>query len=350
MRRSGGIDVTVLGGGIFGLSVAWACARRGARVRLVERNRLGAGASGGLLGALAPHAPERWNEAKAFQFESLLLAEGWWAEVAAVGGGDPGYARSGRLQPVPDAAALARAEARAEAARSLWGGRAAWELVPAAGHAFAPVSATGLLVRDTLSARIAPRRALAALAAALRAVGATIDEGAAQGVGIGGPGAVVHATGWQGLAELSAALGRDAGGGVKGQALALAFDAGAAPQLYAGGLHIVPHAGGVVAIGSTTERDWTDAAGTDGRIEALHAAAVAACPVLAGAPVVARWAGVRPRASGGRLMLGAWPGRPGHYVANGGYKTGFGLAPLAAEMLAELILEGRDRIPQRFRP
>jgi glycine/D-amino acid oxidase-like deaminating enzyme len=49
-------------------------------------------------------------------------------------------------------------------------------------------------------------------------------------------------------------------------------------------------------------------------------------------------------------MLGAWPGRPGHYVANGGYKTRFGLAPLAAEMLAELILEGRDRIPQRFRP
>lgn len=359
MRRRGGIDVTVLGGGILGLSVAWACARRGARVRLVERERIGAGASGGLVGALAPHAPEQWTEAKAFQFESLMMAEAWWAEVAAAGGGDPGYARTGRLQPVADGPALARAQARAGAARSLWQGRAVWEVVPAAGQPFAPVSATGLLVRDTLSARLHPRRALAALAAALRAAGAEIAEGpeaagaearAEAGPAAGAAAAVVHATGWQGLAALSAALGREAGGGVKGQALALAFDAGAAPQLYAGGLHIVPHADGTVAIGSTTERDWADPGATDARIGELHAAAVAACPALAGAPVVARWAGVRPRAASGRLLLGAWPGRPGHFVANGGFKTGFGLAPRAAEVLAELVLEGRDGIPAAFRP
>jgi glycine/D-amino acid oxidase-like deaminating enzyme len=48
-------------------------------------------------------------------------------------------------------------------------------------------------------------------------------------------------------------------------------------------------------------------------------------------------------------MLGPWPGRPGHFVANGGFKIGFGVAPKVAETLAELILEGRDEIPAGFR-
>jgi glycine/D-amino acid oxidase-like deaminating enzyme len=32
-------------------------------------------------------------------------------------------------------------------------------------------------------------------------------------------------------------------------------------------------------------------------------------------------------------------------VANGGFKTGFGLAPLVAQMTADLVLEGRDGVP-----
>ena len=68
------MDVTVIGGGVFGLSVAYACASRGATVRLYERKAIGSGASGGLVGALAPHVPENWNPKKAFQLESLLMA------------------------------------------------------------------------------------------------------------------------------------------------------------------------------------------------------------------------------------------------------------------------------------
>ncbi|OZA16533.1 MAG: oxidoreductase, partial [Rhodobacterales bacterium 17-64-5] len=76
------VDLTVRGGGIFGLSVAWEAVQRGARVRLIERERLGAGASGGLVGALTPHTPEAWNPVKAFQLDSLLRAESWWEGVA----------------------------------------------------------------------------------------------------------------------------------------------------------------------------------------------------------------------------------------------------------------------------
>jgi glycine/D-amino acid oxidase-like deaminating enzyme len=48
-------------------------------------------------------------------------------------------------------------------------------------------------------------------------------------------------------------------------------------------------------------------------------------------------------------MLGAWPGRAGHYVANGGFKIGFGMAPKVAKVMADLVLEGRDGVPEGFR-
>jgi glycine oxidase len=47
-------------------------------------------------------------------------------------------------------------------------------------------------------------------------------------------------------------------------------------------------------------------------------------------------------------VLGPWPGRPGHFVANGGFKIGFGMAPKVAEVMADLVLEGRDTIPPDF--
>ena len=69
------VDVTVRGAGAFGLSIAWACAQRGAKVRVIDPYGPGAGSSGGLVGALAPHVPENWNPKKAFQFDSLIMAE-----------------------------------------------------------------------------------------------------------------------------------------------------------------------------------------------------------------------------------------------------------------------------------
>ena len=218
-----------------------------------------------------------------------------------------------------------------------------WQVVPATGG-WQPDSPTGWLVHDTLTARLNPRPALASLAAALRTRGGTIgpDEGDA-----GGP--VIWATGTAGLEALSADLGRPMGGGVKGQAALLAHDASALPQLFIDGLHIVPHGDGTVAIGSTSERAWSDPEGTDDQLEALIRRACAACPALADAVVLDRWAGLRPRTATRAPMLGPWPGRDGHFIANGGFKIGFGMAPKLAEVMADLVLDGTDRIPTAFR-
>ena len=338
------VDLTVRGAGIFGLGIAWEALRRGARVRVVDPVGPGAGASGGVVGALAPHTPDGWNEKKQFQLESLLMAEAFWAEIAAVSGMATGYGRTGRLQTLADARSVHLAEAREAAAAERWGGAATWRVVDAGAWTWAPVSPTGRLVHDTLSARLDPARAVAATAAAIRTAGGEIVAEAPD------EGAVVWATGWSGLEELSRALGRPVGGGVKGQALLLcAAVPEDAPQLFVDGLHIVPQIGGHVAIGSTSENAFGDPFSVDAHLDLLHERAVAALPVLHGAPVVRRWAAVRPRARTRAPLLGPWPGRPGHFVANGGFKIGFGIAPRVAQVMADLVLEGRETYPAAFR-
>jgi glycine oxidase len=336
-------DLTIMGAGIFGLSLAFVCARRGARVRLIEKRDLGAGSSGGIVGALAPHVPENWNAKKAFQFEALRAAGAFWQDVAQLAGQDPGYARLGRVQPVAEAG-LDLAHARAQGAAQLWQGFASWQVIRAAdAPGLAVHSPSGFVIHDTLSARLHPRRAGRALAAALQPLGAEVIFGPGEPVG-----PVVWATGHEGLADLSRDLGRPIGGGVKGQSVLLRHDCANAPQVFVDGLHIVPHLDGTVAIGSTSERDFTSPDSVDGQCDTLLARAHAACPVLRIAPVIERWAGVRPRAQSRAPLLGAWPGRAGEYVFNGGFKIGFAMAPALAAIMADLVLEGRDTIPEGF--
>jgi len=335
-------DVTVRGAGVFGLASAWALVLRGLRVRVVDPGGPGAGASGGVTGALAPHVPEAWNALKAFQFDSLVAAEGFWRGVEAASGLPTGYARTGRLLPLGDAAAVARAREREAEAETLWRGLAAWRVVPAAGAGWELPSGSGWQVQDTLSARINPRAAVAALVAALRGRGVEILAEAED------EGMVLHATGAAGLADLGQALGQEVGRGVKGQAAVLAHAAPDAPQLFGGGLYLVPHADGTTAVGSTDEPEATEP-GCDEKLEALIGKAGRLVPALAGARVLVRWAGWRPRARSRAPMLGAWPGRAGHFVANGGFKTGFGMAPGVALVIADLLVTGVDRIPDGFR-
>lgn len=338
------VDITIRGAGIFGLSIAWACVRRGAKVQVIDPHGPGAGASGGLVGALAPHVPENWTVKKAFQLDSLLMAEPFWREVEATGGVSAGYGRTGRLQPIADARALEFARQREKSAETLWQGAAVWSVCHTEEHGpFAPPSPTGYVIHDTLSARIHPRRSCAALAAALGVLDVPVLDEAPE------RGQVVHATGAAGLTDLSRALRRAVGTGVKGQAALLRFDATEAPQVFVDGLHLIPHADGTLAVGSTSEREFDTPGETDALLDDVIERAVAAMPILHGVTVIERWAGVRPRAKSRAPMLGPWPGRPDHFIANGGFKIGFGMAPKLAHMMADLLIDGRDGIPAEFR-
>jgi glycine/D-amino acid oxidase-like deaminating enzyme len=169
-----------------------------------------------------------------------------------------------------------------------------------------------------------------------------IGEGVAEGK-------VVWATGHRGLLALSEEFGTEIGNGVKGQSALLRYDAGDVPQLFSDGIYVVPHADGTVAVGSTSERYWDDPMAVDELLDTFLEKVIAAFPFLTGAEVLERWAGVRPRGRKLAPMLGAYPGRDGHFIANGGFKIGFGMAPKVGEVMADLVLDGdAGGIPDAF--
>jgi len=346
----------VIGAGVWGLATARAALARGLSVIVIEARTVGAGASGGIVGALSPHVPERWNAKKAFQFRALCMARDYWPEVQADSGLPTGYAPSGRLMPLADERARQMAADRADAARQHWGDAASWRVVgPDAAPGWLAASAAPCgAVHETLSARLYPRAACAALAEAVRRAGGIVQEGEAA-LSLA-PGQVRTAENTYPAEQLVVAagtagfdlLGIPGHRGVKGQAALLrARVSDHAPLLFADGVYAVPQPGGLVAVGSTSENQWDDAA-PDQRLDPVIAAARTLSRALAAPRGHARGAGSRPRARRPEPMLGPVPGMPGVLAALGGFKIGFGLAPLVAETLADMIEGARPDLPPGF--
>jgi len=346
-------DVLVIGAGAFGLSVARACLARGMSVCVAERQAPGAGASGGLVGALAPHAPEAWDALKALQFDALVAMPDAIAALEAEAGIETGYAQVGRVVRLADEAARARAEARAEAAAERWGqaGRmAVLESPPPAAVALFGDAPMGPVAWDSLTARISPRRYIEALAGAVRRGGEIRTALTVENVMPGRAlvaGEAIHARDVVLAAGPEAlALAGRTGMGVKGQAALLAAALPAeTPVFTAPGLYVVRQGPRHVAVGSTSEPDWTDLR-TDARLEAVIEKARCLCPALAHAPVVERWAGLRPRTPSRWPVFGPVPDRPGVHLATGGFKIGLGIAHIVGDRVATMIADGREASPE----
>ena len=337
------MDVTVRGAGIFGLSIAWACVRRGAKVQVMDPRGVGSRSSGGIVGALAPHVPENWNAKKKFQFESLVAAETFWQGVEEVAGSSSGYARLGRIQPIPDLNSLEIARVRSKNAETLWKGLAEWKVINSPPN-FAPLSPTGYWIKDTLSARINPRSACQSLELALRRQGVRFFK---QGQNLG---ATVWATGIDDLTRISKILEIPFGSGVKGQAALFDFDKRHEPQLFADSIHFIPHENRTLAVGSTSEREYENPTRTDEKLDIMIAKAKALLPELQNVQIIKKWADVRPRSRSRAPVLGRHPLDDKSFIANGGFKIGFGMAPKIAEVMADFILEGTNAIPSDFQP
>ncbi len=352
-------DVLVVGGGVFGLWCARACLEAGLSVTLAEAGAIGAGASATPVGALAPHDPVGWSHLKAMQLAGLRTLPGEVARLEAETGRETGYRPSGRLALLRSEAARARVPERAAAATAAWAGAGALRLVePGAPEldGVAPEAAPFGAALDTLSAQIDPPLYLAALAASLdgrarlllgwrclrlEPGGAAFDRGRIFAE------RVVLANGWQALALAGLASPR---AGVKGQAalLAPALAPGRA-LVTAPGLYVVAHRRGV-AVGATSEPDWTDPA-PDAALDDVVAAARATLPALAGAKVRARWAGIRPRPPGRGPLVGALPDAPKILLATGGFKIGLALAHSVGQAVAaEIVGRPAPALPSETRP
>ncbi|MEM7439450.1 MAG: FAD-dependent oxidoreductase [Pseudomonadota bacterium] len=351
-----GNSLIVVGAGVWGLSCALVCAQRGWAVTVLEARQVGSGASGGIVGAMAPHTPDNWNPKKQFQFEALDQADAFWADVEKRAGKSTGYGRIGRVQPISDVAGLRLATDRGAGAQSLWAGRHTWQVIDRPNW-LSPDQAPFGVIHDTLSARIHPAKATAALGHAVVGGGVEILEGvnvtdlSQTGVVVNGKSrdadAVIVAAGVGGFDLLAPFTARAPGTGQKGQAALLGCDLRGRPQLYADGLYIVPHADGTTAVGSTSENTYVDPIATDVLLEDVIIRARALMPELTDAPIVQRWVGLRPKPRKRDPMLGPIPGLDRHFAALGAFKIGFGLAGKVATTLADCI-ENRGSVPESF--
>jgi glycine oxidase len=364
------VDLLVVGGGVMGLWTALFAAQKGLSVHLVDRRHIGAGASGGVLGALMPHLPDRWNAKKAFQFAALVSLEGEIAALAAETGLSAGYRRCGRLIPIAKPQNRDSALGHARDAQTAWvtpGRSFAFEVLDAAPLAGWPADAVMPygLVHDHLAARLSPRGLLAALKAALerrpnvvitQGIGlsaidpvaglARLDDGMSLAFGH-----CVLAAGVETFPLLQSLtpLARPVGVGVKGQAALLKASVDpACPVIFADGLYIVPHDNGLVAVGSTSENSFDNAESTDGLLDALIDKARRMAPVLSDAPVVERWAGLRPKAIGREPLVGRHPDHANLSLMTGGFKVSFGLAHALARAVLNEIEGGTLDVPPSF--
>lgn len=367
------MPLLIVGGGIMGLWAAVKAERLGIDTLLVEAGCLGGGASGGLLGALMPHMPDRWSDKKQFQFDALVALEAEIAGLEAETGLSGGYCRCGRIIPLPKPHLRGIAERHERDAAENWRSgerRFHWhvgERPSVAGWVDDAAGEAGF-VFDTLAARVSPRALIALLSAFLRkarhvqvAEGCRVvflDADAGRAVLSSGDeisfGHVVVANGHESFPLIRDALGLEAGvalgQAVKGQAALLDASADPAmPVVFLNGLYIVPHEDGTVAIGSTSEDCFSEPFSTDEKLEKLLVDACTVVPSLAGAPVLERWAGLRPKAAGRDPMVGAVAGAAKLVALSGGFKVSFGLAHFLADAALETVCGHTPVIPSGFR-
>ncbi|MCF6367524.1 NAD(P)/FAD-dependent oxidoreductase [Rhizobium halophilum] len=363
-------DLVIIGGGIMGLWAALKADRLGIPTLLLEADRIASGASGGLLGALMPHVPDRWNDKKQFQFDALISLEVEIAQLEAETDRSCGYRRSGRLIPLPKPHLRDIALRHSEEAKANWGGDGRafeWNVLDASeSFGLDPAFAEAGVVHETLAGRVSPRMLMSVLAERLRASRhVTVAEGAPVarvepeqkrvvmkgGVEISFGHCVVAAgpSSFPLLDRVGGPLPRSLGRPVKGQAALLKANMDPAhPIIFLNGLYVVPHDDGMVAIGSTSEEEFEAPFATDEKLDDLLERARQLVPALRQAEVVGRWAGLRPKAIGREPMVGPHPDHPDLIALTGGFKVSFGIAHRLADAALSAMVGRPMDVPASF--
>lgn len=105
-------------------------------------------------------------------------------------------------------------------------------------------------------------------------------------------------------------------------------------------VYLIPRSDGRLLVGATVEEAGFDKRTDPTTIQRLHRAALDRVPKLADAKILEDWAGLRPGTPDGLPILGATDIR-GYFVATGHFRDGILLAPVTAQIMADVI-EGSD--------
>jgi glycine oxidase len=355
------IDALIVGAGVIGLACAWRAAQAGLRVRVLERDTPGSGASGVAAGMLAPVGEATWGEEALLRL-ALRSHRAWpafAAELAEASGHAIDFLERGALHVALDADEAAELRRRFELMKELeleaeWlrpgEARAAeQELTPRlAGAVSAPHEAA-----------VDPRALVGALRRAGEGAGAEVIEGSEvvealiDGAAIGGvrtadgrehraEWVVLAAGAWSGAVGWLPDEARPPVRPVKGEILTLRAPKGSPPLervVVSERVYLVPRVDGRLIVGATVEERGFDTTVSAGGVFELLREAYRAVPEIAELELVDAVAGLRPGSPDNGPVIGGGA-LEGLILATGHYRNGILLAPLTAEAVTALMVDG----------
>ena len=354
-------SVAIIGAGVIGLAIAWRLAARGVAVRIFDRGVAGAAASHAAAGMLAACAEAEPGEEAlvALGRESQARWPAFAAELLAASGIDVELRPEGTLLLALTADDQARLTHLLVFQQKL-GLPLQW--ISAADTRRREPHLAGKLAGAVFSpedTQVDNRKLVAALRVAAQAAGASVSEhqpvraissrgGRVDGIILGDgtkvpADVVVLAAGaWARSIEGVDPKLRPPVRPIKGQMLALRMNP-AAPLLshvvWAPGAYLVPRRDGRLLVGATVEEKGYDTSLTAGGISTLLEAAWRAVPAIEELAIDEMWVGHRPGSRDDAPILGAGP-IDGLIYASGHHRNGIMLAPITADAIARLVLDG----------
>jgi glycine oxidase len=109
--------------------------------------------------------------------------------------------------------------------------------------------------------------------------------------------------------------------------------------------YLVPRADGELLVGSTSARGVEEKVVTASSLALLLRRAVRMVPELADATLLRTWAGLRPLSTLRRPIIGPVRGFENLTLVTGHHRSGILLAPITAQLVTELLVQGATSIP-----
>ena len=348
-------EITIIGGGVIGLSIARALHKRGARrITVIERGTCGREASWAAAGMLAPNAEtEAIDDFYRFCSASNALYQGFALELLEETGIDIELRQTGTLELAFDESGAEHLGGKYERqiAANIFVERLSGDDVLRLEPAVSEDVVFGL--HYPTDGHVENRKLVTALIAYARNNGIEIIENSEVRIENGQwtmvnsndlpnlltvhyPMSIIITAGaWSSFIKPALSVKP-----IRGQVLE--FDGGKgllSRVIYGAGAYLVPRADGRILVGATSEDVGFVKEVTETGVSELTDAAVRTVPAMAALKMTDAWSGFRPFAPDGLPVIGELDEM---FVATAHYRNGILLAPVTAELVADKIMNGTD--------
>jgi glycine oxidase len=350
-------DVTIVGGGIIGLTTAIAAARRGLSVAIVADQRAGE-ASGAAAGALAPSIERAEGAAHDFAIASRDMYPAYIEDLAEHSGIRVPLNRLGVLQVALTSGAVKGLRKTAPPTAQWIDRKELAEAEPTLGHALGAMlnpddgAVDNVTMIRALSALIDTMPAITRIQNTAHSVTSRDTGGArihlSSGKPIDSAFAVIAGGAWSSLIDgiplLSAVIP------ARGQMVA--YDSiGLRHVVFGPRGYLVPRVNLETLGGATMENVGFDTSTTQEGIDRVRSTSEEIAPALSVMQLKRSWAGLRPVTADLLPLLGRDPERLSILYSCGHSRNGILLAPLSAEVVASMLAgEELKHDLSQFRP